>query len=99
LRESKDGLALDGTWNLVSRAGQVLLTGTWSARKRDGAWDGTWTAQPENGPVYEGAWSARVRIPPKSVFSDMLDAARKAAVTGGWETRGGLRGGFTVWTD
>jgi hypothetical protein len=33
------------------------------------------------------------------MFADMLEAARKAAVPGSWETRTGLRGGFTIWTD
>jgi len=98
-REFKEPTAGGGAWSLLDSAGRALMTGTWGARKRETAWDGSWFGQVDGGRLYQGSWAARLNLSPKLPFSKLLEAGRKAMVRGAWESDGGHRGAWTIWTD
>src|SRR5690349_21476616 len=49
--------AASGSWSLLSDGGEVVLQGTWSARKTSQSWEGSWRARAENGRSLSGRWS------------------------------------------
>lgn len=86
-----------GRWTLELQPGKVLLEGTWNARKRREAWDGSWVARTLHGGRYEGAWAARIRIPGDLPMGEMFELARKRPVSGTWSDPAGRRGTWTIW--
>ena len=44
--------AANGSWALFSESNQVVLEGTWSARKSESGWRGTWSARIQKGRPY-----------------------------------------------
>jgi hypothetical protein len=71
-----------GSWTLLSDSNQILLEGTWSARKSAQRWEGTWTARVKSGKPFSGTWSAN--LTEGSTFEDMLKQAIAKEVTGSW---------------
>src|SRR6476469_5457311 len=47
-----------GSWTLQGEHGDIVLEGTWSARKLARGWRGTWTAHTAAGRSYAGSWTA-----------------------------------------
>ncbi len=88
-----------GRWEVLDQSGRIVLSGTWNARRRELAWDGSWVARVLRGGRYEGTWAARLRFSPKLPFAEMFELARKGPVSGTWTDSGGRRGTWTVWAD
>lgn len=87
--------AAGGSWILMNEHGDVVLQGTWSARKSAAGWQGTWRAQVLRGRAYAGSWTASDPGPNSRSFGDMLQAATKGAVAGAWQS-GGFGGGWRL---
>lgn len=98
-RDYGDPEECGGQWTLQLEPGKVLLEGTWNARRRRGAWDGAWVAQVLRGGRYQGAWSARIRIPGNLPIHEMFELARKEPVSGTWTESSGKRGVWTIRAD
>jgi hypothetical protein len=81
--------AASGSWALLSDSNQVLLEGTWSARKLQSRWEGTWTARVRSGRPFSGTWSAE--LTEENTFEDLLKRAIEKQVTGFWAS-GRMRG-------
>src|SRR5260370_40456370 len=47
-----------GSWTLVNASGEVMLEGSWSARKMCRQWQGTWRARTTRGQSFSGNWEA-----------------------------------------
>src|SRR6202162_4567422 len=60
-----------GAWTLLSENNQIVLKGTWSARKLADGWQGTWTARIQGRPV-SGMWNAVMTDFNGKTFEDML---------------------------
>jgi hypothetical protein len=74
--------AASGSWTLLSDSNQILLQGTWSARKSARGWEGTWTARVKSGRPFSGTWSSDLKE--GSTFEDMFTQAIAKQVTGSW---------------
>lgn len=83
--------AASGSWTLLSDANQIVLEGTWSARKSSTGWQGTWAAHPNSGQAFSGTWSSDM-TEGKS-FEDMLNKTLEKQVTGAWR-RGRMQGNW-----
>lgn len=87
--------AARGTWTLLSDRGQVLLSGTWSARKSAHEWSGTWNAHVARGRSYSGSWSAAMENSSAKTFEDMLKETFERVVGGGWRS-GRMQGNWQL---
>src|SRR5215472_4479462 len=47
-----------GSWALFNESGDVMLQGTWSAKKVGPHWHGTWRARTAQGQSFSGVWDA-----------------------------------------
>lgn len=74
-----------GSWILLNDSNDIVLQGTWSARKTGAAWKGTWRARVLKGRGYSGTWTASEPGPGRT-FADMLQAATKGGAAGTWAT-------------
>lgn len=83
--------AASGSWTLLSDANQIVLEGTWSARKSLTGWQGTWTARPNSGQAFSGTWSSDMSD--GKTFEDMLNKTLGKQVTGSWR-RGRMQGNW-----
>ena len=81
-----------GTWMLQEPSGKVLMQGGWSASKSARSWDGAWraTVSGRSG-EYSGTWTSATSLAPQAHFTDMLESALRAVVTGTWKS--GARSG------
>jgi hypothetical protein len=75
-----------GAWIMQNEAGDIILQGTWSARKTGAGWKGTWSARVNSGQKYSGSWTASSPNPSSETFAGMLDAAAKERASGTWST-------------
>jgi hypothetical protein len=75
-----------GAWVLQNDAGDIVLQGTWSARKTDAGWKGTWSVRVLRGGSYSGNWTASEPGPSSKTFVGMLEAAAKDGASGTWST-------------
>jgi len=75
-----------GSWTLLSDAGEILLQGTWSARKADRDWQGTWTARTSNGRSLSGTWSAYLPDFTGKTLEEMLKRTLVKQVAGSWQS-------------
>lgn len=80
--------AVSGSWILVNERNDVVLQGTWSARKSAAGWKGTWRARVYRGRAYAGTWTATEPGPGSKTFADILRAATKGTVAGTWSSAG-----------
>jgi hypothetical protein len=78
--------AAQGSWTLLSGGGDVLLQGTWSARKTGQGWKGTWVARTLPGRALSRTWTAAVCDPSAKLFQDMLQLTTKVQVAGSWRS-------------
>jgi|SRR5215469_1687055 len=88
--------AAQGSWTLVSDAGEILMSGTWSARKTAQAWEGTWTARVGRGGSLSGNWSADLKGFAGKTMEEMLTRTMENQVAGAWQS--GRRQGYW-WLD
>jgi hypothetical protein len=67
-----------GSWTLLGENNQIVLEGTWSARKLADGWQGTWTARIE-GRTVSGMWNAVMTDFNGKTFEDMLKRTAERA--------------------
>ena len=84
-----------GRWILLNERNDIVLQGTWSARRSGAGWKGTWRARVERGRAYAGTWTATEPGPASKTFADMLQAATRGAVSGTWAA-GGFGGNWRL---
>ncbi|HKF26601.1 MAG TPA: hypothetical protein VKB24_11500 [Candidatus Acidoferrum sp.] len=75
-----------GSWSLLSDGGEVVLQGTWSARKTPQNWEGTWKARAGNGQAFSGTWSAALGEFKGKTFQEMLALTMEKQIGGAWQS-------------
>lgn len=75
-----------GSWSLLSNAGEIVMQGTWSARKAGQSWEGSWRARAGNGRSLAGAWSANLSEFEGKTFREMLELTMQRQVGGAWQS-------------
>jgi len=85
--------AASGSWTLLSDTNQILLEGTWSARKSSRGWQGTWSARAGRGQTFSGTWTSDAMDPSDKTFEDMLNRALEKQISGSWQ-KGRMQGGW-----
>ena len=85
--------AANGSWTLLSDSNQIVLEGTWSAKKSARGWQGTWTARTGGGSPFSGSWISDVPEINAKTFADLLSATASKQVAGSWR-KGRLQGGW-----
>jgi len=80
--------AASGSWSLLSDGGEVVLEGTWSARKTSQNWEGSWRARARNGRSLSGTWSAALGDFRGKTFKEMLSLAMEKQIGGSWQSGG-----------
>ena len=75
-----------GSWTLISDAGEVLMEGSWSARKAGQAWEGTWTARVARDGSFSGTWSADLKASDGKTLEEMLMRTIEKQVAGAWQS-------------
>jgi hypothetical protein len=73
-----------GSWTLLSDSNQIVLEGTWSARKSLHSWQGAWTARLNSGRAFSGTWTSDMTE--GKTFQDMLQQTLEKQVTGSWRS-------------
>jgi len=75
-----------GSWTLTNEANEIILEGTWSAKKAAEGWQGTWTARTRNGRSLSGTWNADLPdLGPKSL-QNMFERTLAKQVAGSWRS-------------
>jgi hypothetical protein len=77
-----------GSWTLLNEAGEIILEGTWSARKMGQGWQGTWTSRARKGAPLSGTWNADLPSFSGKTIQAMLERTAEREVAGSWRTRG-----------
>jgi hypothetical protein len=78
--------AAQGSWTLLSEKNQIVLEGTWSARKSSSGWQGAWTARVTRGRSFSGTWQADMAGFNGKTFEDMLQRTLEKQVSGAWRS-------------
>lgn len=76
--------AVGGSWTLLSDSNQIVLEGTWSARKSAQGWQGTWAARTDRGSPLSGTWTSNLPDIGAKTFEDLLTATANKQVAGSW---------------
>jgi hypothetical protein len=87
-----------GSWTLLNKRNQVVLQGTWAARKSARGWYGTWAARIPNGRSVSGKWKAEMatsNCKTCKTFEDMLKQATEEQIFGSWQS-GPARGNWRL---
>src|ERR1700747_65940 len=82
-----------GSWTLVNDSGEVVLQGTWSAKKTGSSWQGTWRARTTKGQSFSGSWESNLPEPTDQTFAALLKRTIEKEVAGSWQS-GGYRGNW-----
>ena len=78
--------AASGSWSLLNDASEIVLTGTWSARKTTKSWEGSWTARARNGRSLSGRWSAALGDFKGQTIQEMLALTMQKQIGGAWQS-------------
>lgn len=78
--------AASGSWTLLNESNEVVLEGTWSARKSASVWRGTWSARVQKGRTFTGTWEAAIGDFNGKTFEDMLKRALEKQISGSWQS-------------
>jgi hypothetical protein len=78
--------AASGSWSLLSDGGEIVLQGTWSARKTGQSWQGSWRARVGNGRSLSGTWSAALSESKGQTFQEMLALTMQKQIGGAWQS-------------
>jgi len=78
--------AASGSWSLLNDASELVLTGTWSARKTPRRWEGNWTARAKNGRSLSGTWSAGLGDFKGKTMQEMLALTMQKQIGGTWQS-------------
>ena len=82
-----------GSWTLVTDSGDVMLEGTWSARKTGLHWQGNWKAWTAKGQSFSGSWEADLPESKDQTFALLLQRTVEKEVAGFWHS-GGYQGNW-----
>ena len=74
----------NGSWGVFDENGRMVMNGTWSAKKDETGWHGTFTASIPHGRSVSGSWKAGMSGSPAKTFEDMLKRALEKEVPGSW---------------
>jgi hypothetical protein len=85
-RVPDDKNAATGSWTLVNERNQVVLEGTWSARKSTSGWRGTWSARIHKNRTVSGTWDSAIADFNGKTFEDMLKRAAERQIGGSWQS-------------
>jgi hypothetical protein len=80
--------AARGSWTLLNEAGEIIMEGTWSARKMGQGWQGAWTSRARKGAPLSGTWNADLPSFSGKTIQAMLERTAEREVAGSWRTRG-----------
>jgi len=78
--------AASGSWALFGESNQVVLEGTWSARKSASGWRGTWSARIQKGRTVSGTWNAAMADFNGKTLEDMLKRTAEKQIGGSWQS-------------
>jgi hypothetical protein len=78
--------AASGSWTLLNDSNQVVLEGTWSARKSASGWQGTWSARIQKSRTLSGTWDAALGDFNGKTLEDMLKRTAEKQVGGSWQS-------------
>jgi hypothetical protein len=78
--------AANGSWSLLNDASEIVLTGSWSARKTPKSWEGSWTARAKNGRSLSGTWSAALGDFNGKTMQEMLALTMQKQIGGTWQS-------------
>ncbi len=78
--------AASGSWTLLSDTNQILLEGTWWARKSSLGWQGTWSARARAGKAFSGTWTSDMTDVTDKTFEEMLNRTMEKQVSGSWRS-------------
>ena len=85
-RVPDDKNAATGSWTLVNERNQVVLEGTWSARKSTSGWRGTWSARIHMNRTVSGTWDSAIADFNGKTFEDMLKRTAERQIGGSWQS-------------
>jgi len=77
--------AARGSWTLLSDSNQIVLEGTWSAKKSLRGWQGTWSARINGGSPFSGTWTSNIPDIEAKTFRDLLSTTINKQVGGFWQ--------------
>jgi len=75
-----------GSWALLSKGGETLLEGTWSAQKDRTGWQGAWAARTLQGRSFSGTWTADLTGLSGKTFKQMLEWTVEKDIIGSWRS-------------
>jgi hypothetical protein len=81
-----DKNAANGSWELVNERNQVVLEGSWSARKLISGWQGTWLARTQQNKTVSGRWEAAMAGFKDKTFQEMLQWTMEKQIAGSWQS-------------
>jgi hypothetical protein len=85
-----------GSWTLRDGADRIVLSGSWSAVKSSGVWQGSWRASVKGQTSeHSGTWISELRLGPNLPFANLFQYARNQAITGTWQS-GGRSGRWSI---
>ena len=87
----EDPNALHGSWLLLSDSGKIALSGTWSARKTQRGFRGSWSVQDQSHRTVSGTWRVAVGSGGGTTLQQLLEQTLVGQVSGAW--RSGRRQG------
>jgi len=78
--------AANGSWTLFNESNQIVLEGTWSARKSAGGWRGTWSARIQKNRTVSGTWDAAMTDFNGKTFEELLRRTAEKQIGGSWQS-------------
>jgi hypothetical protein len=75
-----------GSWSLLNDASEIVLTGTWSARKTQKSWEGNWMARVKDGRSLSGTWTAGLGDFKGKTMQEMLALTMQKQIGGEWQS-------------
>jgi hypothetical protein len=82
---------MQGSWSMISDAGDTVAQGTWSAQRSKRGFQGKWQARTATGRSFQGSFEAPLPGFKGKTLEDMFAATKTAQISGYW--RMGRAGG------
>ncbi len=77
---------MQGSWTLMGGNGEVLLTGTWSARRTALGWQGTWSAQDRYRRRLSGSWKSGETNTGGKSLEKLFERTFERQISGSWRS-------------
>ena len=75
---------MQGSWSMVSDAGDTVAQGTWSAQRSRRGFQGKWSARAATGGIYKGSFEAHLPGFKGKTLEDMFAQTKTAQISGYW---------------